>query len=57
MVAMLDETYPKLKEDSDENEYKRSGIRVCNGPAARDMRRSFPIKLGLMAGVRGQQKE
>lgn len=70
MVAMLDETHPKLKkEDSDENEYTLGRVGVhniviaClpaglmgNGPAAivaNNMRRSFPIKFGLMVGVGG----
>jgi nucleoside phosphorylase len=68
MVAMLDETHPKLKkEKGDENEYTlgRIGLHnvviAClpaglmgNGPAAvvaKDMRRSFPIKFGLMVGI------
>src|SRR5277367_4322796 len=70
MVAMLDETHPKLKkEDGDENEYTLGKISVhnvviaClpaglmgNGPAAivaNNMRRSFPIKFGLIVGVGG----
>jgi nucleoside phosphorylase len=70
MVAMLDETYPRLpKEKGDENEYTlgRIGLHdvviAClqaglmgNGPAAvvaNNMRRSFPIKFGLMVGVGG----
>ena len=70
MVAMLDETHPKLKkENGDENEYTLGRIGVhnvviaClpaglmgNGPAAivaNNMRRSFPIKFGLMVGVGG----
>jgi nucleoside phosphorylase len=70
MVAMLDETYPKLKkEDGNENEYTlgriwvRNVVIACppaglmgNGLAAIvviNMRRSFPIKFGLMVGVGG----
>jgi nucleoside phosphorylase len=70
MVAMLDETHPKLKKEAgDDNEYTLGRIGVhnivvaClpaglpgNGPAAivaNNMRRSFPIKFGLMVGVGG----
>lgn len=70
MVAMLDETHPKLrKKEGDENEYTLGKIGdhnvviAClpagvmgNGPAvavAKDMRRTFPIKFGLMVGVGG----
>jgi len=70
MVAMLDETHPKLKKEiGDENEYTlgRIGVHniviaclpaglIGNGPAAivaNNMRRSFPIKFGLMVGVGG----
>lgn len=70
VVAMLDETHPRLKKkDGDENEYRlgRIGIHnvviaclpaglIGNGPAAivaKDMRRSFPIKFGLLVGVGG----
>lgn len=69
-VAMLDESYPRLKkENGDENESALGRIGVhnvviaClpaglmgNGPAAivtSNMRRSFPIKFGLMVGVGG----
>jgi nucleoside phosphorylase len=70
IVAMLDETHPKLKkEDGDENEYTPGRIGIHNAviaclpagligisPAAvvaNNMRRSFPIKFGLMVGVGG----
>jgi nucleoside phosphorylase len=70
MVAMLDETHPKLKKkNGDENEYTLGKIGVHNiviaclpagliggGPAAviaSNLRRSFPIKFGLMVGVGG----
>ena len=70
MVAMLDETHPKLeKGNGDDNDYTLGRIGVhnvviaClpaglmgNGPAAivaNNMRRSFPIKFGLMVGVGG----
>ncbi|RDW58733.1 hypothetical protein BP6252_13209 [Coleophoma cylindrospora] len=70
MVAMLDETHPKLKKEmGDDNEYTLGRIKAhdvviaClpagfmgNGPAAvvaSNMRRSFPIKFGLMVGVGG----
>jgi nucleoside phosphorylase len=70
MVAMLDETYPKLKkENGDDNEYTLGRIGVHNvviaclpagligtGPAAvvaDNIRRSFPIKFGLVVGVGG----
>jgi nucleoside phosphorylase len=70
MVAMLDESHPRLKRKSgDENDYTLGRIGVhnvviaClpaglmgNGPAAivaNNMRRSFPIKFGLMIGVGG----
>ncbi len=70
MVAMLDESHPRLKkENGDENEYTLGRIGVHNvviaclpaglighGPAAivaSNMRRSFPIKFGLMVGVGG----
>jgi nucleoside phosphorylase len=70
MVAMLDESHPKLeKENGDDNDYTlgRIGVHnvviaclpaglIGNGPAAivaNNMRRSFPIKFGLMVGVGG----
>ena len=70
MVAMLDETHPKLKkQNGDENEYTlgRIGVHnvviaclpaglIGNSPAAivaNNLRRSFPIKFGLMVGVGG----
>ena len=70
MVAMLDETHPKLeKENGDDNEYTLGRIGSHNviiaclpagligsGRAAivaNNMRRSFPIKFGLMVGIGG----
>jgi nucleoside phosphorylase len=70
MVAMLDETRPKSKnENGDENEYTLGRIGphniviaclpaglIGNNPAAivaNNMRRSFPIKFGLLVGIGG----